>query len=759
MAIRERFGYNVNDLSFRGAGAMFEALASNAAGKGKAAAQQRDIALSEYSKYMSSFNKNFSQSQSTTQAAQGMLRNARATENQAAGTMNKSRQIENAGRAALQSSAQNLNKIMASHGINDAKFAAAYGALSAKNFTAGVNGLFQAGKVFASFTEQASLKEGTLDGDKLKAELVKVQDPATRLEAIEKLWVKSKESGTTYDRAVWAKVSPLYVPTVQEADIGRQNTLIGSAVDQAMLNLDESGDKYDIGVNNFVQYAKDNNLNMGSLNVALYSSMSNRAAKEIIEAQSIENLQAITAKWAGVRDKNFNDNNFIKSKSPTMVNTIAKSDRVIKNAITATMKMFKAQGQSQMVAIMKDPLNTTPDMLEGTLNSMQLDPLQRQAKVESFVKAAEEASVDYGFRSQFMATESSGDYWNFISKETKHEAEVHIGNIGAGAFLSNDNEALNNILEAHPGHVTEIGTNINNAFYRGNSTEKQRVYDSLMFTKSQPGTSRALSQVMGDKEFTYILTMGTYARMMGSGEKGWDSAEKLLSGTTGDPINKLSYNTDKDLAEKIDKASNKLGSNGGRFKNVMQTIYSINPQIANDRLDTILTHFENLQEESTYVYGGHEYNIVEDFSNAPDSFKAVLPPSMIEESKAKFIVQAAKNYTDTYGYAPDYTSMSFVGDSVILKDGWMGTESIVPTAEFLQSEKKAHLIEENLKAEAHKKRIQKVMDISTKESIREFLGMDEYNRGPVSDTDVVVDSIMNTFLDVLPFGDNMEGGK
>ncbi len=753
MAIKERFGYDVNDLSFRGAGSIFEALASNARGKGIAAAQNRDTALSEYSRSMGMFNKYFQQSQSTAQAAQSTLRASRATENQAVGTLNKATQIENAGRGKLQASAQNLNKIMSMHGINDAKFQAAYGALSAKNFTSGVNALFKAGNTFAAYAEQASLKEGSLDGSKIKATLATIQDPAARLEAVEKLWVKAKESGSAYDRGVWAKVAPMYIPTVQEADIERQNTLIGSAVDQAMLNLDESGDKYDIGMSNFVQYAKDNNLNMGALNVGLYSSMSNRAAKEITEAKSIENLQAVTAKWAGIRDKNFNDNNFIKSKSPGMVNTIANSDRVIKDAITSSMKMFKEQGKGQWTAIMKNPMNVTPDMLEGTLNNMQLDPIQRQSRVEEFTQATKDASIDYGFRSQFSTTEPSNDYWNFISKETKHEAEMYIGQVGAGAFLSNDTGVLNKILEANPGHVQEIGTNIVNGFNRGDHVAKQRVFDSLMLTKSQPGTSRALSQTMGDKDFTYMLTMGVYARMMGGNEKGWDAAEKLLTSTTGDPKNKLSFNTDADLMENVNQASAALGSNGGRFASIINNIYSINPKIANDEFKTILTHFENLQQHESYEYGGHEYNVVEDMSSSPDSFTAVLPPSMVEASKSKFIAQAATNFAKTYGYNPDFTSMSYVGDSVVLKDGWMNTESVVPVREFLQSEQQAHVLEQNLAAKAHKKKMQKVMNISTKDSIREFLGMDEYNRGNVSDTDVVVDSIMNTFLDALPFSD------
>jgi len=621
MAIQERFGYNVNDLSYRGAGSTYEVLASNAAGQGKAAAQRRDTALSEYSKSMSQFNRYFAASQSTAQASQAMLRQARATENKGVETLNKAVQIENAGRAALQSSAQNLNKVMALHGINDAKFQAAYQKLSLDNITKGVNGLFTAGKTMASFVEQAALKEGQLDGMKIAGELSRIQDPSDRLEAIEKYVAKAQKDPSVYNRAIIGKISPLYLPTVQEAEIQRQQTLISSAVSLAEQALTESGAKYEIGMEELQKYYKNNNVNVGAANIAIYSSTANKIATEIIEAKDEQQLDAILNKWETIKKNNFNNNYFIKSKTPSMVTTQKNADATINKAITAKKKEIVLQNKQTFVSILQNPLQHTPDEAATVIQNISQDPIKRKSLAEQYNTAVtkEFELAEINALNPDVGDNRRGKPVSQWNTETKKVFGQRVTTEVITAITTGNLKRVQEIVTNQPEFIKDAGENIYRTMVSAttdNSTQNALIQQTLSMSTSTDGM-QSLQYLLGPTKTAEILILGNLTKFATGGDI--DEARKLMftAKNSGVPQD-VTYKQD------IRKKAMALGIDGAMFTKMVNVMYANAPQsTADEAAERLYESIKDTQKQITikptlFHMGGTDVKV--STSKAPNPF-------------------------------------------------------------------------------------------------------------------------------------------
>lgn len=694
---QEQFGFGVTEVSLKGAGKLYEVLARNEGQKAAVAGADASTAFGQYAKGMQDFNRYFAASQNTTQAA--------------AQTESRANEALNAGRASLTRIGQrtlqeNIRK--------------------ANDVVTNVNTLFKAGQSFVSTLQRSQLQEGMVDGMRKAGEIATIQDPDEKKGAIEEFLTEyQKNPDNAYNQGMSRSIFPLYAGAVQEADVKRRETGIRSMLNMADNSYIQSGDKLQFNMPELQKFAKNNNLSMGEFRDALYSTVGGTVAKAISSSTDFNMLNELTEKWGKIKSINFDNEFVLKSKNLKTQELIGKTDRTINLAVTQAKSKIKAQAQTDWTKIMDNPKVATADQVEYTLQNMQMNPLEKDSKSKAFSEKYAEQAIDEEFRTTFTTTDAS-PYWDHLPANTKKAAEYKIGQDGAQAFLFRQPERLKEILQANPGHVKEIGTEIGKIFRNGTGQERDAIYKSLLLVRESSDASQALSQTMDDGLLAEMLTVGALAKSMGGSTQeqvndNWDKASQMVANKTGSVPYKLSPNTDRDLLDNLNKDSMKMGENAGRFVQTIQTLFSKNPDVANERYDDLKEYYMNLSDTNTYSTANDSFDVTENFAHAPDPFKnpkTGLPEAEAEEAKATLLEQAKVNFETEFGYTPEFSSITYVGNDIVsIKDGWTNEVMTVPVRKFIDAKRDEVFEKQQLKAVREKETFKNVSSITLEEAL------------------------------------------
>lgn len=695
--IQEQFKFGVNEVSFRGAGKLYEVLAKNEGQKAAVAGADASTAFGQYARGMQDFNRYFSASQNSTQAA-----------NQ---TESRANEALNAGRASLSRIGQRtLNENIR----------------KANDVVTNVNTLFKAGQTFVSTLQRSQLQEGMVDGLRKAGEIALIQDPDEKKAAIEEfLTIYQKNPDNSYNQGMSRSIFPLYAGAVQEADVKRRETGIRSMLNMADNSYVQSGDKLQFNMPELQKFAKTHNLSMGEFRDALYSTVGGTVAQGIAASTDFNMLNSALEKWQKIKDTNFDNEFVLKSKNLKTQELVGKTNRTIDLAVTQAKSKIKAQAQTDWTKIMDNPKIATADQVEYTLQNMQLNPLEKDSKSKAFSEKYAAQAIDEEFRTTFTTTDAS-PYWEHIPEETKKVAEYKIGQDGAQAFLFRQPERLKEILQANPGHVKEIGTEIGKIFRNGTGQEKEAIYKSLILVRESSDASQALSQTMEDGLLAEMLTVGALAKSMGGStveqvNTNWDKASQMMANKTGSVPYKLTPNTNRDLYDDMNKDSMKMGENAGRFVQTVQTLFSKNPDVAEAQYDSLKDYYMNLSDVNTYSTANDSFDVTENFAHAPDPFKnpkTGLPDKEAEEAKGLFLEQAKVNFEKKYGYTPEFSSLTYVGnDMVSIKDGWTNEVMTVPIRKFIDAQRDKVFEKQQLKGLREKQTFKNVSSITLEEAL------------------------------------------
>jgi hypothetical protein len=208
-------------------------------------------------------------------------------------------------------------------------------------------------------------------------------------------------------------------------------------------------------------------------------------------------------------------------------------------------------------------------------------------------------------------------------------------------------------------------------FANGSPAVKEKVYTQVSKLMSSSDMAPYLSQSIGDNEFARILTAGTLVEIMGSpnGEKSWDDVMKLIS--TADVERGLKMTADKDFYDDVTSAATEMGENAGRFTKIMQTLYSVNPDVADANFDRVKDYF-TAQQNTVELEGstGIEYKVTEFTSHGPDPFLQI-PEKYREEIKSDFFDRITAELIDKGGNF-DFTTVEYLPGGLIAFKGSFG---------------------------------------------------------------------------------------
>lgn len=692
--IKEQFGFGVNEVSLKGAGKLYEVLAQNSAGQASTARQNAGTAFQQYSQGMADFNNYFRASQNTQQAANQTMSQANQAMNVGMGAMN------NAGKRAL-----------------------AYNVGQAQDTVTAVNSMLQSGNAFAATLTRSQLQEGMVEGMKQAGEISLIQDPDAKKGAIESFLTEyQKAPDNAYNQGMSRSIFPLYAGAVEAADVKRREIGIRSMLAMADNSYVNSGDKLEFNLTELHKFAKANNLSMGEFRDALYSTVGGTVAQGIAATTDMNGLNKALEKWNSIKEINFNNDQFIKTKNLGTAELIGKTDRNINLALAQAQSKIKTQAQTDWVTIGHNPKSASSKDLEYVLANMDVAPIEREKKIKTFQKQYADQAVDEQFRTEFSTTLPS-PYWEDIPATTKKAAEERIGSDGAEAFLFKQPDRMQSILQAHPGHTKAIGTTISKIFDNGTGQEKGVIYDSIMVARETTTSSQMLSQVMEDGKLGDILTIGSLAKSMGGSTEqqindNWDKATQMLANATGTVGMKIQ--TNKDLYSNVVEAGMKMGENSGRFYDTMNKLYIKNPEVADKMFDTLKDYYENLSDKNSYSGKESSFDVIENFAHGSDPFSNIhtgLPEDIVDESKGKFLEYAKAQFVKEKGYDPEFTAVTYLGGGIVsLKDGWTNEVMSVPTSKFIKLEREAYLDKQQIKAMAEKESFKNVSEMTLMEA-------------------------------------------
>jgi len=675
--VQETFGAGINKVSLEGAGKLYEVLAKNASQKAAKAGSDTNRAMNEYTRSIGQFNRYFQESQNTSAAA--------------AQTESRANEAENKGRAGLHRSG------MAKLSLN----------LQRKQDVVGaVNTLFRAGNTFASTLQQAKLQEGVIEGMKTAGEINNIADPGQKLTAVENFMKAYQEDPKDAKmQGMSRSIFPIYAGAVEDNDRKRRETVLRSALMLADNSLKMSGEKLTINMPEMQKYAKDNNVPMGEMRDSIYSMVGKHAEADIKMANSPQELNEAMTEWATVKENNFNNEFFIKSKNNKTRHLVTTTDKAIKDGIKFVQKKIKTQGQTTWGQILNNPKSATPDQVQETLDWQQLEPLERKNKEGEYSKLYADQAQDEYFKATFTdTTVAMRDMWKHAPKTTVAKAENMIGDSGFKALMNGQPRRLQEILEANPGHVKEIGNNIKTVFDRGDYRQKGLLYSKIFDMQQNSAGAKALSQTLPEGEFARILVTGTLANALPSESEdelkmSWDKAAQMLSTASTSAGNKLTpKGNGKNLYMDMEKDALDMGNNAGRFRTIVQKMYYLNADAAEANYDNVVTYFEGLTDTTEVATFGEGKDMVLDSSNAPNPItnpKTGVLPEHQEEFMSMVTEETMLAFEKQNGYIPQFSGMTFLADGVIsFTDEFGNTISTVPVQKSLDAFREVKNLEE-----------------------------------------------------------------
>ena len=659
--VEQQINFNLNELSAKGAGKMYEVLADNAGKSADEKAMSSQMNLNESNKSMAMFQRYFDASQNT-------MAKSVAVGNQAVAALNRGNEYLNEAGRRTHAYNQQMGNLMTQS------------LMSISNSAAKVGEHITAAQITADTTQ------GGIAGirDKPDAAARVDTDPQSVVDEVEAMLVKLEaDPKDAYLKGYIKSYVPLYNQAIENVEVNRRNTVLTGYMAYMHENGNTTTDK------ERKDYAAVNNVELGWLRDMEYTVVSGQYDKKMQEATTSAELQQIAVEKAEVMKERYDNVHLLRSTSDQTKHVVTEAESKTAEVVKTALKRFKDQGYSIYQHMIDNPLDpgNTPELRNTIYGDMGLNATARAEKEAKFSQAFADGTAAKQFSDTYSPFETNY-YWDALAKKDKEEAELALGNQLFDLVTTGQTQQAGQMLNAHSGHLKEFGKMFTTSFDMGTPKQKKILYESLSRVGDETIMAQVLSQTLSDGDFTRIIATGQMADYFGktsdtNPERSWDMAAKHVIDSTKKGVG-LTYVEDKDLHNKLTKSSVYADSRyRTRFNSMIQTLYKAEPQVARDKFDTIENYFLNLQEE--VEMGDMPVTLsTEHGPNPMNKEVGGVPKAHQQEAMDELHKRALFQFDKTYGYTPYLRSAEFLPNGDIrFKDDYSLTELIVPTNKFI----------------------------------------------------------------------------